>query len=85
MRKQIIKLIPVAVAALVLVGCGRDPKKPGSIYMPDMTYSNAYKAYCERSTTPEGKPECQPAYRLPELFRMVLSPMIRLSGKTLLC
>ena len=47
MRKQIIKLIPVAVAALVLVSCGSDPKKPGRIYMPDMTYSNAYETYAE--------------------------------------
>ncbi|HWB63203.1 MAG TPA: cytochrome c [Chitinophagales bacterium] len=45
MRKQVIKLIPVAALALILVSCGRDPKKPGRIYMPDMTYSNAYETY----------------------------------------
>lgn len=47
MKNQIIKLLPVAAAALLLVACGRDPKKPGRIYMPDMTYSNAYETYSE--------------------------------------
>ncbi|MFN8298036.1 MAG: cytochrome c [Chitinophagales bacterium] len=45
MRTQFIKLLPVAAVALILTSCGRDPKEPGSIYMPDMTYSNAYETY----------------------------------------
>lgn len=55
MRKQIINLIPVAVLAFMLTACGSDSKKPGRIYMPDMTYSNAYETYSTSEiTTPEG-------------------------------
>ena len=55
MRNQIIKLIPVVAVALVLASCGRDVKEPGRIYMPDMTYSNSYKAYTASDiATPEG-------------------------------
>jgi mono/diheme cytochrome c family protein len=55
MRNQIIKLIPVAAIALILASCGRDAKTPGRIYMPDMTYSNSYKAYVASDVpTPEG-------------------------------
>lgn len=35
----------VAVLLSLLASCGFDPKKPGHIYMPDMTYSNALEAY----------------------------------------
>jgi len=45
MKNYIIKLIPVAAIALVLAACGRGPKDTGRIYMPDMTYSNAYETY----------------------------------------
>ena len=55
MRNQIIKLIPVAAIALLLTACGRDPKTTGRIYMPDMTYSNAYETYSvSENITPEG-------------------------------
>jgi mono/diheme cytochrome c family protein len=55
MRNQIIKLIPVVAVALVLASCGRGPKDTGRIYMPDMTYSNSYKAYVTSEIpTPEG-------------------------------
>ena len=47
MKRQIIKLVPVAVAALILSACGSGPNKTGRIYMPDMTYSNAYETYSE--------------------------------------
>lgn len=33
------------LAALILASCGTDPRKPGKIYMPDMTYSNAFETY----------------------------------------
>ena len=56
MKNQIIKLIPVAAIALLLAACGRDPKETGRVYMPDMTYSNAYETYSvsEDIKTPEG-------------------------------
>lgn len=56
MRKQIIKLVPVAAAILMLASCDRAGKNnPGRIYMPDMTYSNAYETYSESPiATPEG-------------------------------
>jgi len=57
MRKQIIKLVPVvAAAALMFTSCDRAGKdRTGRIYMPDMTYSNAYETYAESEIkTPEG-------------------------------
>jgi mono/diheme cytochrome c family protein len=45
MRKQFINLAMVAAVAAVLSSCGTDHKKPGRVYMPDMTYSNALEAY----------------------------------------
>jgi len=45
MNKTYYRLIPIAVAALAFTACTRDAKKPGTIYMPDMTYSNAYETY----------------------------------------
>jgi mono/diheme cytochrome c family protein len=55
MKNQLIKLIPVAAVALILAACGRNPKDPGRIYMPDMTYPNSYKAYMPSEIkTPEG-------------------------------
>jgi len=55
MRKHIIKLVPVAAAVLLLTACGRNPKETGRIYMPDMTYSNAYETYSTSDIkTPEG-------------------------------
>ena len=45
MRKQFINLAMVAAVAAVLSSCDIDHKKPGSIYMPDMTYSNALETY----------------------------------------
>ncbi len=35
----------VAAVISLLSSCGFDPKKPGRIYMPDMTYSNALETY----------------------------------------
>jgi len=50
-----IKLIPVAAVALLMAACSSDVKKPGKIYMPDMTYSNAYETYSASEVkTPEG-------------------------------
>jgi mono/diheme cytochrome c family protein len=46
MRNTIIQVAMVAaVISLLASSCGFDPKKPGRIYMPDMTYSNALEAY----------------------------------------
>src|SRR5687768_11247015 len=56
MRKQIIKLIPIVIAAMILASCGRAGKNDtGRIYMPDMTYSNASETYsASEIPTPEG-------------------------------
>lgn len=56
MRKQIIKLIPVVAVAALFASCDRAGKDhTGRIYMPDMTYSNAYETYSTSElTTPEG-------------------------------
>lgn len=49
------KLVPIVALAFLLAACSRDPKKPGKIYMPDMTYSNAYETYSQSTiSTPEG-------------------------------
>jgi mono/diheme cytochrome c family protein len=45
MRKPIIITLMTASLLLMLASCGFDPKKPGRIYMPDMTYSNALETY----------------------------------------
>lgn len=56
MNVQIIRLLPLALTALVLAACSRAGKdETGAIYMPDMTYSNAYETYAASDvTTPEG-------------------------------
>jgi len=41
------------VAGFILASCSHDIKKPGSIYMPDMTYSNALESYAP-SEIPNG-------------------------------
>lgn len=56
MKRQIIKLIPVVAVAILFASCDRAGKNhTGRIYMPDMTYSNAYETYsASEITTPEG-------------------------------
>ena len=56
MKNQIIILLPVVAALMLLASCNRAGKnEPGRIYMPDMTYSNAYETYSTSElTTPEG-------------------------------
>ncbi len=56
MRKQIVKLIPIVAVAVMFASCDRaGGENPGRIYMPDMTYSNAYETYAESPiATPEG-------------------------------
>lgn len=56
MRKQIIKLVPVVAVAIMFASCDRAGKDhTGRIYMPDMTYSNAYETYSASEVkTPEG-------------------------------
>ncbi len=41
------KLIYIAVVVLAVSSCSHDIKKPGHVYMPDMTYSRAYETYDE--------------------------------------
>jgi len=38
-------LIPILLAALVVVTCSRNSNNPGREYMPDMTHSKAYETY----------------------------------------
>lgn len=38
------------MATLMIASCGTDSRKPGKIYMPDMTYSNAYETYSAMPT-----------------------------------
>lgn len=47
MKNQLIKIAPLLVAAAIVVSsCSRAGKdETGAIYMPDMTYSNAYETY----------------------------------------
>lgn len=56
MKKSLIKLAPVIAVAIALGSCdsaGKD--NPGNIYMPDMTYSNAFETYSASEVkTPEG-------------------------------
>jgi len=56
MKKQIIKLVPVVAVAIMFASCDRAGKDhTGRIYMPDMTYSNAYETYsASEVATPEG-------------------------------
>lgn len=56
MKKTFINLVPVVAVALLLGSCDRPGKdNPGNIYMPDMTYSNAYETYSSSDIkTPEG-------------------------------
>lgn len=49
--KRIIYITAVLVTALVFISGCKDKRKPGSIYMPDMTYSRAYESYAERDST----------------------------------
>lgn len=46
MKRQIIKLVPIVAVAIFFASCDRAGKDhTGRIYMPDMTYSNAYETY----------------------------------------
>ncbi len=45
MKTSIIKLVPVVAAMALLASCNHDKNATGRIYMPDMTYSNAYETY----------------------------------------
>ncbi len=56
MKNQLIRLLPVVAVAVMFASCDRAGKNhTGRIYMPDMTYSNAYETYsASELTTPEG-------------------------------
>jgi len=49
-------LLLIAIVAVITTSCKSKGNKPGWIYMPDMTYSNAYEAYAStRHQTNDGK------------------------------
>jgi mono/diheme cytochrome c family protein len=54
MKMKHYRIVPLAIAALLMVACSRDSKKTGTIYMPDMTYSNAYETYSTSEVTTDG-------------------------------
>ena len=43
--------ILLLIAGVGIMSCDNVKRKPGSIYMPDMTYSRAYETYIERDST----------------------------------
>lgn len=45
MKNKIYLSALVVLVALITTSCSHDIKKPGKIYMPDMTYSNALEPY----------------------------------------
>jgi mono/diheme cytochrome c family protein len=46
MRKSFLSILAIVVlAAVVSTACQSSGNKPGRIFLPDMTYSNAYEAY----------------------------------------
>lgn len=45
-----LSVITILMAGIATVGCNDVEREPGSIYMPDMTYSRAYETYIERDT-----------------------------------
>ena len=40
-----------AISLVMMMSCNDVQRTPGTIYMPDMTYSRAYETYIERDTT----------------------------------
>jgi len=56
LRSYIKYLIPIILAAVVVVMCSSNNKeKPGREYMPDMTHSLAYETYTESKDNPAFK------------------------------
>ena len=49
--KRLIYITAILITAVIFISGCKDKKKPGSIYMPDMTYSRAYESYAEKDTT----------------------------------
>jgi mono/diheme cytochrome c family protein len=50
--KKYITISAVAFTMIVgLIGCGSDKRKPGKVYMPDMSYSRGYETYAERDSS----------------------------------
>ena len=45
MKKNFLFLITLAVSAIAITSCKSHGDNTGRIFMPDMTYSNAYEAY----------------------------------------
>jgi len=43
-------IIATVVLIVMVISCGRDPKKPNSTYMPDMAYSRAVETYSSLDT-----------------------------------
>ncbi len=57
-----LNLIPALVLLIVVVlsSCSRDPKSTGRIYMPDMTYSQAYETYTTNPNFSDGQTARKP-------------------------
>jgi mono/diheme cytochrome c family protein len=47
--KKLLIISVLALSGVLVISCGDDHKKPGSIYMPDMAYSRAYETYADHS------------------------------------
>lgn len=45
MKKYFLFLVTIAISAVLVTSCKSHGDNPGRIFMPDMTYSNAYEAY----------------------------------------
>ena len=51
-KNTIIAVLLISIAGLtVMTGCGDNKRKPGKIYMPDMTYSRALETYASLDST----------------------------------
>ncbi len=51
-NNTIITVLLISITGLtVMTGCGDDKRRPGKIYMPDMTYSRALETYAELDST----------------------------------
>lgn len=54
MNKPVVFLSALAVAVVVLMtSCGKDPKDPGVVYMPDMYTSPSYEVYSANPNFPD--------------------------------
>ncbi|GIV33559.1 MAG: cytochrome c [Chitinophagales bacterium] len=55
MKRNRLHIIGIVLLAGIWSSCGKDPRKPGRIYMPDMTYSQAYETYAPNPNFKDGQ------------------------------